>query len=99
LLSQFLDDLVESLTEDKLHGIPARVLVLAHLEDRDDVGMVQLRRGARFTLEALANGGVNNRVPKRLQGDATPQRQLLGLVNNAAHAAAADLTQDAIIAQ
>ena len=37
---------------DQLHGDERRALKFVDLENRDDVGMIQCRCGARFSLEA-----------------------------------------------
>ena len=74
-------------------------VVLAHAEDRDDVGVVQPRRGPRLPLEPqhLLRVG-QRRIGEDLQGHAAAERLLLGLVDDA-HAAAADLAEDAVVAQ
>ena len=55
---ELIDDLVESLALDELHGVIGRLAVLAHLEDRHDVGVVQPRRGPGLALEPLELLGV-----------------------------------------
>ena len=50
---QLVDDLVEPLALDELHGVVGRLAVLADLEDRHDVGVVQPRRGLRLAAEPL----------------------------------------------
>ncbi len=74
-------------------------LVPPHPEDRDDVGVVQPRRGAGLALEAehLLRVG-QGRIGQDLERDASAQRLLLGLVDDP-HAAAAHLAEDAVIAQ
>ena len=49
---QLVDDQVEPLALDELHGIVADLAVLADLEDRHDVGVVELRRRPRLAAEA-----------------------------------------------
>ena len=74
-------------------------LVAADAEDRDDVGVVQPRRRPRLALEAEDLLGVGERrVGEDLQCDASAERLLLGLVDDA-HAAPADLAEDAVVAQ
>jgi hypothetical protein len=46
------------LTWDVLHRDEVHALVLADVVDRDDVRMIQARRGSRFLDEALAAFGV-----------------------------------------
>ena len=48
---QLLEHLVQPEPEDELHDVVGRALVLAHAEDRHDVGVVQLRRRPRLALE------------------------------------------------
>ncbi len=74
-------------------------IVSADAENRHDVGVVQPRRGTRLALESLhlLRGG-ESRIGQDLQGYPPAQRLLLGLVDHA-HAAAADLAEDAVIAQ
>ena len=97
--TQFGDDQVQALTLDELHGIEADIAVLADLVDRHDVGVVQLGRGAGLAAEPLADRPVAGRLPRQnLQRHAAAQRDLLGLVDHA-HAAAADLAHDPVIAE
>ena len=71
----------------------------AHAEDRHDVGVVQLGRGLRLPLEPPHLLGVQQRTGrKHLERHAAAQRLLLGLVHHT-HTAAADLAEDAVIAQ
>ena len=44
-------DLVQAVTGDVLHGVVADAVVLAVVEDRDDIGVVQLGRRAGFVME------------------------------------------------
>ena len=74
-------------------------VLLADAEDRHDVGVVQVGRGAGLAVEAADLLGVEQgRRAQDLQRHATAERLLLGLVDDA-HAAAADLAEDAEIAQ
>ena len=50
---QLGDDCVEPLALDELHGVEADIPVLAHLEDRHDVGVVQPGRGPGLAAEPL----------------------------------------------
>ena len=61
-LSQLADYRVQALAVDELHRVVSDVTVLAHVEDRHDVGMVQPGRGPGFAAEpgqrrAVAAGG------------------------------------------
>ena len=96
---QLGDDLVEPLALDELHGVEADVAVLADLEDRHDVGVVQPRRGLRLAAEPLqGHRGRPTTWPRQdLQRHAAAQRDLLGLVDDP-HAAPADLAEDPVVA-
>jgi hypothetical protein len=73
--------------------------LLAHAEDRDDVGVMQPGRGAGFPLEPAHLGRVRQGVGGQdLQRDAAAEALLLRLVDDA-HAAAAHLAEDAEVAQ
>ncbi len=61
--------------------------------------MVQAGRGTSLTLEPFAQPWVGSHLHEQhLEGDAPTERFLFGLVHHA-HAAAADLAQDAVVAQ
>ena len=95
---QVVDDQVEALAVDELHGVVEVLAVLADVEDRHDVGVMHPRRGLRLALKAdLRRGVARARPGQHLEGDAPAQGLLLGLVDDA-HAAAADLAQDAVVA-
>ena len=96
---QLIQHGVEPLALDELHDVIRRVFLLAHAEDRHDVGVVQLGRGPGLALESPALLGVSERLRRQdLERDVAAQRDLLGLVDDA-HAAAADLAENAIVAQ
>ena len=95
---QLAEHHVQRLSLDELHGVEDDPAILADLVDRHDVGVVQPGRGPRLAAEPLQAPGVaGDRVGQDLQGDVPAQRQLLGLVDDA-HAAAADLAEDAVVA-
>ena len=97
--AQLLQDGVEAHAGDELHHVVVMAVVPPHAEDRDDVGVVQPRRRPRLPLEPQHLLGVGQgRVGEDLQGHAPAERLLLGLVDHA-HAAAADLAEDAVVAQ
>ncbi len=74
-------------------------IVSADAEDWHDVGMVQPGRSPRLALEPQDLLGIGEgRIGEDLERDAPAKRLLLGLVDHA-HAAAADLAEDAVIAQ
>src|SRR5262249_8969530 len=73
-------------------------LVLADAVYRDDVGVVQARCRLGLALKALLMSGIEEGADRQnLEGDAPSERLLLGLIDDP-HAAAADLAQNAIIA-
>ena len=97
--AQFLQDGVQAHAGDELHDVVVMAVVPPHAEDRDDVGVVQPRRRPRLPLEPQHLLGVGEgRIGEDLQGHASAERLLLGLVDDA-HAAAADLAEDAVVAQ
>ena len=84
---------------DELHGVVEVVAVLADVEDRHDVGVMHPRRGFCLTLKSDLRRGISRaRSGQHLEGDAPAQGLLLGLVDDA-HAAAADLAEDAVVAE
>ncbi len=96
--AQLGDHRVEPQALDELHGIEADIAVLAHLVDWHDVGVVQSGRGARLAAEPLPDHAVAGHRPGQgLQRHPSAQRDLLGLVHHA-HAAPADLAEDAVVA-
>ncbi len=49
--ANLFEHLVEAEPGDELHGVIVQTIVLAHAEDRNDVGVVQSGRGPGFALE------------------------------------------------
>ena len=99
LLLGLSQDLRQAAALDELHRVVMNVAVAANGEDRHDVGMVQPRDGLGFAAEALHRLKVGHgREPQHLERHFALERRLLGLVDNP-HAAAADLTDDAELAQ
>jgi len=71
--------------------------VLADVVNRADVGMIQRRRGARFTLKALAGLGILSEIfGKKLQCNAASEALIFRLVYNT-HSATAKLGYDAVM--
>ncbi len=84
---------------DALHGVEGDVAFLPDLEDRDDVGVVQPRGGLGLAAEPLQRLAVGRHVGGQdFQGHPTAEGDLLGLVDHA-HAAAAELAHDPVIAE
>ena len=74
-------------------------LRLADAEDGDDVRVVQPRGGLRLAMEAgHALGVEERRRGQDLERDATAERFLLGLVDDA-HPAASDLADDPVVGE
>ena len=94
-----VDPIGEGRAVDELHGVVVDAALAADRVDRDDVGVVQMR--GRLGLDAepgdlpRVDGGGER---EDLQGHPTAQRVLLGLVDDA-HAAAAELADDAEVAE
>ena len=63
------DQLCERLAGHVLHRDERPVLVLADIEDRDDVGMAQAAGGARLAREALARRLVVESLLEQFDGD------------------------------
>jgi hypothetical protein len=93
---QLLEHGIEGLALDELHGIEEHSPVLADLEDRDDIGVVQPGRGPCLAAEPLLAAGVlADGGGEDFQRDVPAQGELLGLVDDP-HAAPADLAEDAV---
>jgi hypothetical protein len=96
---QLRQDLVEPLALDELHDVIVQPVGLADAEDRHDVRVVQPRRRLGLAAEApqallVQQGGAG----QDLEGHVPAEGRLLRLVDDA-HAAAAHLAQDAVVAQ
>ena len=99
LPAQFAQNLIQPESLDELHDVIEGALMLADPVDGNDVGMVQSGGGPGFALEALLLLGIGQRLGgKHLEGNAPPERLLLGLVDDA-HATVPDLAQDSVVAQ
>src|SRR5262249_46497653 len=95
---QFGKNAIQAHPLDVLHDVIVNVLVLADAVYRDDVGVVQARCRLGLALKALLMSGIEEGADRQnLEGDAPSERLLLGLIDDP-HAAAADLAQNAIIA-
>ncbi len=82
-----------------LHRYVRSALVLADFVDRDDVGMVQGRCGARFLLEPAKPVGVRGHLlTQDFDGDISTELEIPGLVHFA-HAAGAQLGEDFVVAE
>ncbi len=84
---------------DELHCEIVQPVLFPRLVNGDDIGVVQPPGSARLAAESFDPARVDHRVKhQHLQGDATAQRNLLGLVDNS-HAAAANLAQNLEVAE
>ena len=92
-------DLVQAVTGDVLHGVVADAVVLAVVEDRDDIGVVQLGRRAGFVMEPpeVVGAGAEPWVHD-LERHAAAERFPHRLVDHA-HAPLADAAEDTVVAQ
>ena len=83
----------------QLHGEVALAVVLAHLVDRHDAGVVEQRHRLGLVLEPpqLVVAG-QDAGPDHLQGDGPVEADLAGAVDDA-HAAAAELGLDLVVAE
>ena len=89
----------EAAAGDQLHREVVLALMLADLVDRDDAGVVEQRDGLGLVLEAAELGVAGEQAgPDHLQGHRAVERDLAGLVDDA-HAAAAQLAPDLVIAE
>ena len=84
---------------DELHAEVALAVVLADLVDRDDAGVVEQRDGLGLVLEPAQLGVVGQHAGlDHLEGDGPVEADLAGLVDDA-HAAAAQLFLDLVVAE
>ena len=96
--SDVLDDAVETLPGDVPHRVVEHAVVLAVVEDADDVGVVELGRDAGLDVEPAEVGVTAPEVRVHdLEGDRGPERLALGLVDHP-HAAATDESEDLVVA-
>ena len=97
--AELLDHLRQALAFDELHRVVVDAAFDADGVDGDDVRVVERGGGAGFVLEAGQLLLVEHRGERQdLQRDAAAERELLGLVDDA-HAAAAELAEDAEVAE
>ena len=90
---------IQALAGDVLHGVVEDPLVLAEVEDLDDVRVVQPRRRAGLVAEPSPVGRrVTTPRVQDFQGHVGAERFTFGLVHNP-HAPGADLAEDPVIAQ
>ncbi len=81
---------------DVAHREEERAVLVARLEDRDDVRVVEGGGDSRLPEEALAEAAVPRELGRdHLERDLAPERQLLGPVDRT-HASAADECLDLV---
>ncbi len=89
----------EALPVDELHRVVVDAALAADRVHRDDPLVLHVRRGQRLGLEALEAARVDGRGERQdLERDPPPQRDLLGLVDDA-HPPTAHLAQEAKVAE
>src|SRR5262249_38148105 len=94
-----MQDTVEPLSGDELHGVVMDTVAFAGTEDRDDVGMVQSTGRPCLALKPPQVAGAAQRPAREdLEGNVPAQRFLDGLVDDA-HAATAQFAEQAILAE
>ncbi len=92
-------DFFQTLPLNELHDVVVDTIVLTDAKDRDNVGVVQAGRGARFMLEAFLLLLIDQQpVRKYFQCHTTSKRFLFGFIDDA-HPATAYFAQDAVITQ
>src|SRR5207302_10180813 len=98
-LPQLSDSRGQRLALDELHGVEMDAALAADRVDGHDVRVMQMGGGPGLVLEALQLPRIERQGKRQhLQGDAPAEGQLFSLVDDA-HAAAADLVQEAKISQ
>ena len=91
------DAMLQRRPVEELHDEERAAVVLADIVDGADVGVVQRRCGARLAAESLQGLGIVGEVGRQeLQRDEALQPRILGFVDDA-HAAAAQLLDDAVV--
>lgn len=96
---QLVQHLVEAQARDELHDVVVQAAFFADPEHRNDVGVVQSGGCLRLALEPLLVPDVEEELlGQHLEGHMSAKRDLFSLVDDA-HAATADLAQDAVIAE
>ena len=90
------DQLAQRAALDELHGDVAHAVVGADVEERDDVGVVERRGGARLLLEARATLGIGRDSGRQdLDRDLAPEPRVAG-AEHLAHASRTDGSHDLI---
>ena len=89
------DELQQRLPQHVLHRDERTILVLADIEHRHDVGMLQPAGGSRFTSKALADGGIVEALLEQLDDDLPIDGRVTGEIHRA-HAAVSDQPLDVI---
>ena len=91
------DTVLEGLAFEELHDDEGLAVFLIDLVDGADVGMVESRGGAGFSLEAVEGLAVLGQfVRKKFERDGTAEFDVFGAINDS-HAATAQLFDDAIV--
>src|SRR6516165_3365545 len=95
----FPEDLIQALAMNVLHSIEMHSVLLAHAEDRYDVGMMQPCRCLGLALEAFQQRWLQQPGEWEHFEGHVPAKRLLNRLVHDSHAALPNLAQDAIAAQ
>src|SRR5262249_42787861 len=92
----FFQNDIQALALNELHGVIMNALLFADAEDRNNVGVVELRGCTGLAAETSGMGRIQQRMEgKHLESDVPAQRFLDGFVDDP-HAATPDFAEDAV---
>jgi hypothetical protein len=93
----FFQALTQRTSRNQLHGQKVHSVLGTEFENRSDVGVIQLGEGQRFLAKLLSRCVVSERAGREdLQRDVAIELLVVGTIDFA-HAASADLCDDAIV--
>src|SRR6266566_6143791 len=82
--ADFLQDHIQAVALDELHGVVLDSFMLANAKDRDYIGMLQASGRPRLPVKPFHELRIGEAmVGQRLEGDVSPQGFLHGLVHYA----------------
>ena len=88
---------IKPLSVNELHDVVVQAIIFTDAEDRDNVGVMEFRRGLCFTLESSQLSGRSDGIGRQdLQSNGATKRFLDGLVDDT-HATAPDFADDSIV--
>ena len=92
------DNLLQALAFDQLHRNVGEILLVAHVVDGDDVGMLQSTRRLRFPVESREQVGIVRETGgDSLQSDESINDRVTRAINYP-HGAVAQLSKDFVLA-